>query len=46
MHGELSTANELGKLSIGIVNAFSKGVDNIPSAEYELEVSVGVSSLS
>ncbi|EYE98041.1 uncharacterized protein EURHEDRAFT_547973 [Aspergillus ruber CBS 135680] len=36
-HGQHKSANELGKLSIMIVNAFSEGVDNIPATEYVLE---------
>ena len=40
-HGQHKSANELGKLSIMIVNAFSEGVDNIPATEYVLEEVVG-----
>lgn len=40
-HGQHKSANELGKLSIMIVNAFSEGVDNIPATAYVLEEVVG-----
>lgn len=34
---QIKIANELGKLSIRIVDLFSQGIDLIPSAEYEME---------
>ncbi|EAW11445.1 uncharacterized protein ACLA_091430 [Aspergillus clavatus NRRL 1] len=36
-HGQHKSANELGKLSIMIVNAFSEGVEHIPDNEYMLD---------
>lgn len=36
-HGQHKSANELGKLSIMIVNAFTEGIDQIPASDYALE---------
>lgn len=36
-HGQHNSANELGKLSIMIVNAFSEGLEQIPSSEFAFE---------
>ena len=36
-HGQHKSANEMGKLSIMIVNAFSEGIDQIPANDYILE---------
>lgn len=36
-HGQHNSANELGKLSIMIVNAFSEGLEQIPSSEFVFE---------
>ena len=40
-HGQHKSANEMGKLSIMIVNAFSEGIDQIPANDYALEEMVG-----
>lgn len=40
-HGQHKSANEMGKLSIMIVNAFSEGLEQIPSSEFALEDMVG-----
>ncbi|PWY91110.1 hypothetical protein BO70DRAFT_283000 [Aspergillus heteromorphus CBS 117.55] len=36
-HGQHQAANEIGKLSIMIVNKFSEGIVNIPAEEYAVE---------
>ncbi|KAL4890802.1 hypothetical protein BDV59DRAFT_194740 [Aspergillus ambiguus] len=36
-HGQHDSANELGKLSIMIVNAFSEGLDHIPTSAYIMD---------
>ena len=36
-NGHPQIANELGKLSISIVNTFAKGVDLVPTAMYQLD---------
>lgn len=36
-NGHPKIANELGKLSINIVNTFTEGVEQVPTALYQLD---------
>ncbi|PYH90044.1 hypothetical protein BO71DRAFT_487442 [Aspergillus ellipticus CBS 707.79] len=42
-HGQHQVANEIGKLSIMIVNKFSEGIEHIPPEDYNLEMPASTS---
>ena len=45
-HGQHNTANELGKLSIMIVEAFSDGLEHISAGEYIMDDEVGITPVT